>query len=202
MLSPTPSAAAELVSKSRDEWVEYFQTYLFRLSHGIRDRLKSGKERLQGEVTGLLDPRLRIDRYLQRLDELDGRIRLGFHHIMLERRRNWLILQQGLRHLNPVEGIRRSSITLRQLLQRLGEQIRAALVLRRKSMGGIMETLDALSPLSVLERGYSITWRLPGLEVLREAEMVRPGDRVKVRLFRGELRCKAEEVFPASSDDS
>ena len=108
--APTPSAAAELVSSSRDEWVERFQTCLFRLTQGILLYLEREKSHLKEHLKGLQDPKPRIEGHLQRLDELDGRMRLGFHHVLLERRRGWLILNQGLRHLNPVEVIRRSSL--------------------------------------------------------------------------------------------
>ncbi len=46
--------------------------------------------------------------------------------------------------------------------------------------------LDALSPLAVLVRGYSIT-RTPDGHVLRDAAAVKPGDRVTIRLEKGQL---------------
>ncbi len=49
--------------------------------------------------------------------------------------------------------------------------------------------LDALSPLSVLVRGYSITRTQDG-NVLRDASAVKPGDRLKIRLEKGELDAK------------
>ena len=192
--APTPSAAAELVSQSQEEWLERFQTFLFRLRQGVRIYLETSKGRWKEQVGGLLDPRIRIEGFLQRLDELEGRFRLGFHHVMLERKRKLMILEQGLRHLNPVEVIQRSSLTLNQKVQRLVDQMKNRLSEKRQRAGEMIGKLNALSPLSVLERGYSITWRLPTYQVLRNAEDIEPGDPIKVRLFRGELYCRAEKV--------
>ena len=49
--------------------------------------------------------------------------------------------------------------------------------------------LDALSPLAVLSRGYSIAYKLPRMLVLRSADQVRPGDQVRVRLSQGTIEC-------------
>jgi len=192
--APTPSAAAEMVSKSREEWLERFQTFLVRLTHGVRIHLEACKGRLKEQKGGLMDPRLRIEGFLQRLDELDGRFRLGFHHLMLERKRKLMNLEQGLRHLNPVEVIHRSSLTLNLWIQRLEDQMQNRLVGKKQIAGEFFARLNALSPLSVLERGYSITWRLPDHQVLRRAEHIRPGDPIKVKLFQGEVYCRAEKV--------
>ena len=57
----------------------------------------------------------------------------------------------------------------------------------------LAQHLNALSPLATLKRGYSITRKTEG-EVLTTAEQVSVGDKVKVQLARGHLRCRIEEL--------
>jgi len=59
-------------------------------------------------------------------------------------------------------------------------------VLELQALSGKM---DALSPLKVLERGYSIAYKLPSMTVLRESKGLQSGDEVLIRLHRGKARC-------------
>lgn len=49
--------------------------------------------------------------------------------------------------------------------------------------------LNALSPLAILSRGYSITMRIPDMKIIKEAEEVKEGDEVNLRLHKGSLIC-------------
>ena len=59
------------------------------------------------------------------------------------------------------------------------------------------ERLKDLSPFSILNRGYSITRKLPEKTVLRDVAGVREGDRVSVSLAEGEMECGVEKIVPA-----
>ncbi len=54
--------------------------------------------------------------------------------------------------------------------------------------------LDVLSPLKVLERGYSITHKLPSMEIVKESKELAMGDEIIIRLYRGKARCRVEET--------
>jgi exodeoxyribonuclease VII large subunit len=85
--------------------------------------------------------------------------------------------QQRLDELS-VDLMRRFQEKLRQFKDRLG---RGA------------ARLDALSPLAVLERGYSITHRLSDLRVVKSAAALELGERVRVTFAEGKALCRVEE---------
>lgn len=79
---------------------------------------------------------------------------------------------------------------IRNILAALGQRHLTAIdrTLKRKNeeLNVKMATLDALSPLAVLTRGFSITQTADG-KVLRDAALVRPGDELNIRLEKGRV---------------
>jgi len=73
---------------------------------------------------------------------------------------------------------------------------------RKRDLTGWQGKLEALSPLAVLERGYSLAFRLPGGDLLRDAKQLRLGDEVEVRLRRGRFVSIVEEVDEMKTKDS
>ena len=80
-----------------------------------------------------------------------------------------------------------------ELGDRLGQAVGHLVELEGNRLEGLQGKLNELSPLGVLSRGYSLALKLPGRELLRDAAAVEPGDRVQVRLARGEFRARVEE---------
>ena len=70
--------------------------------------------------------------------------------------------------------------------QRRTSAMTAGQKLRDEKLGVQMAKLNALSPLAVLTRGYSIVQNAEG-SVLRDAGSAKPGDKLKIRLERGKL---------------
>jgi exodeoxyribonuclease VII large subunit len=131
---------------------------------------------------------------LQRLDDLESRmagvIRSRLHSLGVRIGG----LERHLRLLNPIEQIRmqRRSLTERwKALTALADRRVTALHSELKAAAG---KLDALSPLAILHRGYSICLRLPDHEIVKDSSAVKTGDLIEVRLHRGRLRCGVSEV--------
>ncbi|MDR1440034.1 MAG: exodeoxyribonuclease VII large subunit [Clostridiales bacterium] len=80
--------------------------------------------------------------------------------------------------------------------EKLAAAVRRALDKNRAEVAVLAGRLNALSPLAVLSRGYAVVTRQQGGEVVRDAAMVRAGDRLRVRLRDGGLLCEALEADP------
>ena len=63
----------------------------------------------------------------------------------------------------------------------------------RERLGLAAASLDALSPLGVLQRGYAIAQDASG-RLLRDASTVAQGDAVSVRLAKGKLNARVETI--------
>jgi exodeoxyribonuclease VII large subunit len=86
---------------------------------------------------------------------------------------------------------------LDRLDDRARRAIRRDLDGRRHRLARLAASLDALSPLAVLARGYSLTFHADGTTLLRSADAVRPGDLIHTRLAQGRLISRVEQKFPS-----
>jgi len=86
-----------------------------------------------------------------------------------------------------------------QLCKRLEQEARRTLISRRQLVAAYMAELDALSPLAILNRGYSVIHTVPSGQIVRRATDVAIGELVQARLGEGRLLCLVNEVLPNSS---
>jgi exodeoxyribonuclease VII large subunit len=202
--APTPSAAAELVIRTKAEFHADLQVMAQRLERAVQHSLQTWRARLQAcqQRRVLKDPWAPLRTIEQRLDELNARLaraartRLRLAQEALARGAAAIV------HRRPQLRVSLLHARLAALEQRLMAAQRGQLHHHREDLERLMATLQALSPLAVLARGYSIC-RLQGDgRVLREAQDVAPGTPVEISLWQGSLQCTVDAVLTKGSGDA
>ena len=166
----TPSAAAEIVIKSKAEITDRVRQMDARLESLMKYRLSTLRHFLAAKIgsRGFVVAENRIRRMAQRVDDLAFRIE--------QAGRNRSFIRSRAHRLELCE-------------QHLAAAMQRAMKRWHQSFARIAHTLDALSPLAVLERGYAICLTPEG-RVIRSAEAVEIDSNVKVRLHQGSLSAK------------
>jgi exodeoxyribonuclease VII large subunit len=103
-------------------------------------------------------------------------------------------VEQRLQLVTPLPLIKQKRINLQQLQKQLHTTMQQVLFQQKNKLNQQMRTLAAVSPLSTLERGYSITTKIDSDEVLQNATRVELGQRINVRLQQGQLNCEVKEI--------
>jgi exodeoxyribonuclease VII large subunit len=80
-----------------------------------------------------------------------------------------------------------------EYIYRLNINISGRMQASKSRLANAVARLDTLSPLAVLKRGYAIAKKVPSMEILKTSGEVSVGDRLELRLYEGELRCRVEE---------
>jgi exodeoxyribonuclease VII large subunit len=192
--APTPSAAAELVVKDKREIENTLHYLRGRLENQILQTLQKYRTDLSHLRKILIDPRKKIEEYFLRMDDLANHLRILFSWTLKRKREKALHLQESLYFRNPVQRIGNLRLLILKNEKRLGQYIRHVIEMQRQNVRGVLGKLDSLSPLSILQRGYSITRKIPSLQILRDSVDVQEGDKVEVRLYRGTLFCDVERT--------
>jgi exodeoxyribonuclease VII large subunit len=192
--APTPSAAAELVIRSRQDIEDQSEALRQRLARGTRYRLLMARQRLtelaqHGAFARMTDL---LGRRQQRVDDLVNRLEKAQRRIIEQRRRRWELSASVVRHYD----VQRRLGAMRQQLESRSAALRAAfrtLLLQTRSRLECLEgSLEALSPLAILERGYALVFDSSG-NLLKQAKAVKPGDDITARLAHGEVKATVKE---------
>ena len=200
--APTPSAAAEMVVRSKQELQDRIAGLRARLLAAGRLAIAHLRESLRAlEAERALDAvRARLRDAMLRVDDLTFRLRTRLDRTSVGARHRLEILAQRMPPRRLAERLpgRRAQVTA------LGRLLRSALEARlrraRDAVAAFGERLEALSPLAVLARGYAIC-RLPGGgPILKDASRVRRGESLEVRLHRGRLDCEVTGIDEESDD--
>ena len=186
--APTPSAAAELVIRSRQDIEEQSEGLRERLGRAMRYRLLMAKQLLtqaaqHGAFARMMDS---LGRRQQRVDELVYRLEAGERRILEQQRRRWEGVAAAVRHYDVA---RRLSGMREQLQSRNASLLaswRTLLLRRRGRLEQLAGELAALSPVSILERGYALVFDASG-KLVKDAEQVKTGDDITARVAKGEI---------------
>ncbi|MBT5869512.1 MAG: exodeoxyribonuclease VII large subunit, partial [Nitrospinaceae bacterium] len=193
--APTPSAAAELTVPVLTEIVKNIRSLTGELLEAIQQNVETYRDLL----TRLMDrrffhqPKEIFSPHIQRLDELHGRMvrSLGqgliIHQQKLNDRKHRLV------QASPKNKIQQLSEKLNGLQNRAGQIIQSQVSLRKERFEGFLKNLNAVNPLAILERGYSICSK--DEKSLKSSAGVKPGDKVEIRLSKGELDCTVNKII-------
>jgi exodeoxyribonuclease VII large subunit len=199
--APTPSAAAEQVSPDQTEWLALFAGLEMRLTRHIRQQVTEIRQRLAWLQQRLQfrHPGQYLRQQAQRLDELEQRSRLVFQNFINQLQANLQKTVAALKQANPDQRIARTELQRRALKLRLDAAIHALLQHRQQRLAVAGRSLDTVSPLATLERGYAIVTQPADRRILRSANAVKPGEQIEARLADGRLLCTVDETLKTSS---
>ncbi len=190
--APTPSAAAELLAPDANELVQRLNSLHRRLVMRMQNRIERERLRLDGISRRLRHPGERLRQQAQRLDDLDMRLRRAFERTLQHRQERVARLDMRLAAQHPGRALALLRQRLDGLSERLPRAMRDALKDRRQQLQADVQTLNAISPLATLGRGYSILLDERG-KAIRNAAQTKPGQRLKARLGEGELEVRVED---------
>ena len=165
--APTPSAAAEMIVKSKLELLRQVEDLRHRMVQNISKTLTLCREKTFHIGKRLIDPRQRLSALKIRFDEFYARLTF--------------ILK------NSISQKRLQTETCSQLLQPslLKKHHRV-----KEQFSGLVGKLESLSPLSVLKRGYSYVTKLGETTLLTSTEEAEVGEKIDVHLAKGSLECE------------
>ena len=192
--APTPSAAAEMVSGARDDLLVTVRSLSRRAVQAVRlliEKRRSSLERLaRNRAFNIASNKVR--ELQQRFDEATLRATQAMAGNLTRLRHRERMLHTRLVKVDLRLAIARRREILAGKKNRLRSGARSLLQRMRSRLELDMGRMNALSPLAILQRGYAICRNEQGL-ILRDAGLVTPGDRVEVKLARGELDCRVEQ---------
>ena len=192
MRAPTPSAAAEIATPTRQELLERVEAARGKSAQAVRYRLATLDRRLRQQgierAAGALD--WRVGRALQRVDDLGYRLRERARIAMDSRERARRALEARLRRFDMRPRLAADRRRMEAAQMAAAQSIRMRLARRLSAWEQLSAKLGQLSPLRILERGYAIVSNEGG--ILKDAAAAPPDSRIHVRLAKGELDARVE----------
>ena len=193
--APTPSAAAELTVPVLNETLKDIRSLTGELIEALGQQVETYRDLLNRLMDRRFfhQPKEIFGPHVQRLDDLHSRMvrsleqGLVTHQQRLEDRKHRLI------QASPKNKIQLLSEKLAGLQNRMVQNIQTQVRFRKERFEGILKNLNAVNPLAILERGYSICSK--DEKSLKSSAGVKPGDTIEIRLSKGGLESTVNKII-------
>lgn len=171
--APTPSVAAELVVPKKEDLRSRIDDLCFTIKRFYTDIESNFKEKIHNYTHRLL---------------------LGMEHAIKLNTTEFESAKKKLGLLNPVLLIQQHNLRLGDLVKQINAYGSHFIKLKQSEFGGLLRKLISLSPLNILSRGYSITFKVPQGTLVKSSKLIKKGDIVKTKLHDGEIVSQITEV--------
>ncbi|ANU12952.1 exodeoxyribonuclease VII large subunit [Planococcus halocryophilus] len=199
--APTPTAAAELAVPSQAELLERISSYRSQMYRTVSSAVSQQKQALNRLTSSypLAYPERLYRPFIERVERAtDSLQRESLQHLNRSKE-YYRSLDQRLKSRMPLQQIRQSESDVTELERRLDFQIEQLLKNHSRQLSSALRTLDALSPLKIMDRGYSIPY-IEG-SVVKSVEQVTVGDNLMLAMQDGTIQATVNEINPAPKGD-
>jgi len=193
--APTPSAAAEICTPDQRELMNTVQQYQDYFQGQMEYLLESYSDRLFHLNKRIKHPGQVLREQAQQLDHLELRMQQHVQFSLQHQQNRHQQLTLRLKHLSPEHKVQQAAAKLLELVKALPQQVQQLLKQKQQQLQHSSQLLNSVSPLNVLNRGYSIL-STPEGKVVSDSAQIKTGDKVSARLHRGNIEM---EVLKTSS---
>lgn len=191
----TPSAAAEIVAEREDNLEAFIKQRTLDMFQLVNYKILQSKTDLQELIFSPVFTEFpqRIRDWNYEIEDLRERMIDAFDEKLKSGKKNLEAISNRLSPIKLASKLNEKKTRLAVLAQRNESAINNQIDGKDEKLKIKMASLNALSPLAVLSRGFSIAENAKG-EILRDAKKIKPNDEVKILLANGKLKTKVLEV--------
>jgi exodeoxyribonuclease VII large subunit len=190
----TPTAAAELAVPHYLEWVERVKQFDARIHRAVHNRMSEERKRLNrlSQSYAMRQPERRLEEAFERLDRAHLRMRQSMKQLFAIRRERYERLAQQVKRYRLADQVGERRKNMMAIRARLDERMRGKLKQQQMAFAARLAQLDALSPLKVMQRGFSLVYT--GGQLVKSVEQFASGDELVVRLSDGSATARVEQI--------
>lgn len=190
----TPTAAAELAVPHYLEWLERIKQLDHRLARALQTQLQEKRTHLQRlqQSYGLKNPLRRVEERRQRIDEVTLRLSAMVKMKVVGKREQLSHVKKRLKQIRLERQVAEGRGQVNRMESQLTQYMKQKTERSRQAWLSLVQHLDALSPLRVMQRGFSLSYKDDTL--IKSVEGIEVGDQLMIRYQDGKIMTTVTDI--------
>lgn len=189
----TPTAAAELISPDRYQQLQKLTSIESRFTYLIQKKLQQEQQKIDWLNKRIRHPKDQLQIFKNKLNELNQRNIKGIKNILNESRSQTKLFEARIQQHDPSHQVRQLQQQFKNINTRFQHVSRQVMSSRTKRLQHLIYTLDALSPLHTLKRGYAIIKNQDN-KIIRNVNEIKKNQVIKTELAKGSIFSTITEI--------
>ena len=190
--APTPSIAAEIISQPYSELKETLEGYQSYLLKSVESQFDSQRTRITNLIKRIRHPGDKLREIGQKVDYLETALIQEMHQKVSFKKNQLNLTQLSLQQNSPQNKVKEAKVYLQNASKDLLKAFKLKVERKKKLLGELVATIEAVSPLSVLARGYSIISTEPEGKILSSSNQVKIGQTISAVLNKGSIKAEVK----------
>jgi len=190
--APTPSIAAEIISQPYSELKETLEGYQGYLLKSVESQFDSQRTHITNLIKRIRHPGDKLREIGQKVDYLETALIQEMHQKVSFKKNQLNLTQLSLQQNSPQNKVKEAKVYLQNASKDLLKAFKLKIERKRKLLGELVATIEAVSPLSVLARGYSIISTEPEGKILSSSNQVKIGQTISAVLNKGSIKAEVK----------
>ena len=188
--APTPSIAAEIISQPYSELIETLEGYQNYISRSVISQIDLQRTQVTNLIKRIRHPGDKLREISQKLDYVETALIQNINQEISFKKNGLNLKDLSLQQNSPQNKVKEAKVYLQNSSKDLLKALKLEIERKSKVLAEIVATLQAVSPLSVLSRGYSIISTEPDGKILSSSNQVEIGQTISAILSKGSIKAE------------